>query len=468
MAKVAGRAWAFLHRNGANVVLGGALAIVLGLPFLLRPSEAVTGAGTPAPDLPERELTVLSVHSETIRREFESGFSRWAVEHLGQPVRIEWLDVGGTTQAVRYVEDQFERTPQGIRIDLFFGGGADPYLHFADLGYLERCEIAPEVLEAIPPSLAGTELYDPEHRWFGTCLAGFGLMFNRPVLEFLSVAEPQTWGDLGDSQYFRWVASADPRHSGSIHMAYEIILQAYGWDEGWGHVMRIGANCRGFSREASRVPADVSSGEAACGMAIDFYALRAIAEAGGDRLGFVLPRPLTVINPDGIGMLKGAPHRELAQQFVEFILSEAGQKLWALNPGAPGGPQEFALFRLPLIPGLAARYGDAAAVRLDPFTFGGKVDFDLEKKNLRRNAMSDLFGAVVVDVHEELAAAWEAVRHLPPDHPSVRELLAPPVSEEELLRLAAEEWGDPRRRADTVAAWSRKARRRYRRLAEGN
>ncbi|KPK59177.1 MAG: hypothetical protein AMK73_08810, partial [Planctomycetes bacterium SM23_32] len=98
-----------------------AFAGVLGLPFVLRPRHEQAVAGEASRQLPERALAVLSVHSETIRREFERAFSRWTAPTHGYAVRVDWLDVGGTTQAVRYVEDQFERNPEGIGVDLFFG-----------------------------------------------------------------------------------------------------------------------------------------------------------------------------------------------------------------------------------------------------------------------------------------------------------------------------------------------------------
>jgi len=444
----------------ANVVLGLAFLVVLGLPVVFRPAKpARTG---------ERELVVLSVHTETIRYEFERAFSQWTAETRGHTVRVDWLDVGGTNQAVKYVEDRFEKQPDGIGIDLFFGGGTDPFLRFSEEGLLARCDVPAEVLAPIPQHVAGTELYDRDRKWFGTCLAGFGLMYNKAVLEFLDMPQPQTWADLGRPGYFTWIASADPRLSGSIAMVYEIILQAYGWDEGWRHVMRIGGNCRAFSREASQVPADVAIGEAACGMAIDFYAQRAVFEAGADRLGFLLPRPLTVVNPDCIAMLKGAPHRELAELFIQFLLTERAQKLWMLRAGAPGGPREFQLYRLPVIPGLVERYASEAVVEVDPFAFAGSLEFDLRKKDARRYIMSDLFGALIIDNHDELAAAWNAVRNLPDNDPRMRELLAPPVAEAELMQLAVTKWREPRFRADTIARWSADARAKYKRLAEAN
>lgn len=446
-----------MWRKITAAVLALAFVLVLVGPFLLRRQEAGL----------HRELIIVSPHSETIETEFERAFSQWTAATRGFEAQIEWLDQGGTTSAIKFVEDQFERTPEGIRVDIFFGGGADPFMHFSKLGLLHRCSLPDEVLAPIPQTHAGIEIYDSQQRWFGACMSGFGILYNKQLLKRLDLPEPTTWADLGRPEYFKWVASADPRLSGSIHMAYEIILQAYGWDEGWRHIMRIGANCGSFSRAASDVPREVAIGQAACGMAIDYYALRAVAEAGEQNMGFRLPDRLTVVNPDGIGVLKGAPDPELAELFVQFVLSEHGQRLWMLRAGVPGGPKEYQLYRLPVIPGMVERYGADSVVKLDPFKFEGGIEFDLAKKNQRWGALNNLLGACIIDVHYELAAAWKVLRDLPEADPRLEELLAPPVGEDELLEMARQRWDDPEFRADTIASWSSEASARYRRLARG-
>ena len=128
-----------------------------------------------------------------------------------------------------------------------------------------------------------------------------------------------------------------------------------GWAEAMRLFRRLGANARYFtdqaharsrstSRRATRPP----------GMCIDYYGrfqAEAAAAAGRPgRVGFVTARGETSINADPIGLLRGAPHRELAIAFIEFVLSDDGQKLWSFRRGAPGGPERYALRRLPIVP----------------------------------------------------------------------------------------------------------------------
>jgi hypothetical protein len=85
-------------------------------------------------------------------------------------------------------------------------------------------------------------------------------------------------------------------------------------------------------------------------MAIDFYGGVTEETVGSDRERFVLPRGATAITPDPIAILYGTRGKqlELANRFIEFLLSREGQRLWILKMGAPGGPRETALRRPPI------------------------------------------------------------------------------------------------------------------------
>ena len=449
-----------------KIVLGIAILLTLAIPFVLRPQGRDVDDTRQYRDLPAHKLILISPHWEGVRTEFGRAFSAWTAERFGHRTEMEWLDIGGAADAIRYVKSEFTRAPQGIGIDIFFGGGVDPFMQLADADLLAPVRLPDEVLEAIPRTFAGIEVYDVDGRWFGAALAGFGILYNRKVCERVGLPIPATWQDLGRPEYLTWVGSGDPRSSGSIHMAYEIILQAYGWEEGWEIVTRMCGNTRNFSRAGSEVPKDAAMGEIACGMSIDVYAWRQVAEVGAERMGFVLPEGLTVINPDGIGVLKGAPHPELAARFVEFVLSEPGQKLWCLKVGAAGGPREFELDRMSVIPGFSARFGDDAAVPYDPYEWKSAFTYDPGKGSLRWTVLNDLLGATMIDTHRELVAAWRRASELPSDDSGAKALLRPPVSEAELLQLASDRWSDAEFRARTRTRWANEAKARYRRIAQ--
>ena len=444
-----------------------AFLFILALPFLYQPSPPAVGNARPlAASGDIKKLVIISPHWEGIRREFGRAFSLWTEKHQGVKTSVEWLDVGGTSDAVRYVRSEFKRMPAGINVDLFFGGGVDPYLQLKKDRLLQPARISAPILDRIPPAFSGIELYDPDRQWFGACLSGFGIIHNKKVLELMKLPEPREWADLASPRFFSWVGSGDPRSSGSVHMAYEIILQAYGWERGWSIILRLAGNVRNFSRSGSDVPKDTALGEVATGLAIDVYAWRQVAEAGADRIGFVLPQGLTVINPDGIAILKGAPQVDLAAKFIEFTLSEEGQKLWILRKGAQGGPQEYELSRMPVIPGFAAPFGKESTVPLDPFKWKAGFVYNTDIGSQRWSLLNDLIGSALIDNHKELVAAWDKTRNLDPQDPRIQALTKPPFSEAEALRMAKEDWPHPERRSRIRAQWSAEAKKRYISIAE--
>ncbi len=476
----------------------------------------------------DHTLVVISPHREEIRQEVAAGFTRWLQEKPewhGKQVRVEWRDIGGgTSQIVRYLRTRYKETPDSVGIDILFGGGTDIYLDFKhdpDFKHESRLEgyaMPPELRLKIRQNLRGVDLYDGDgfwdgalldslsgfnpqiglarlaglrvatHRaaWHGVMISSLGILYDRKHLDQIGLAgwSPRRWQDLADERLVGRVTAADPRMTGVAHMLYELIVQTYGWDEGFRQLMRTGANARGFARFSDTVVKDVVFGRAAVGGSLDSYGFSAVSreqhdvEAGladGVRLGFVLPRDETVLNPDSIAILKGAPHRDLARKFVEYNLSEeGGQRLWMLKPGTlPGGPERYRICRLSVMDALydAVRYPLAIrSTQINPFddrALGNPVPYNNRKANERWNALNDLIGAWIIDPHDALAAAWRAVLNVPqgPRREALEaELFEPPCSEGELRTIAERLRRGPRERAELLSRWQGEARSRYHRV----
>ncbi len=412
-------------------------------------------------------LTIISPHWEGIEYEFEEAFRDYYQRKTGEDVDIEWLNQGGTSEVLRFVKSEFSRRPEGIDIDIMFGGGIDPYLEITRLGLTDPYRVADEVFGKIPERIGGVPMYDPNYNWYGTTLAGFGIVYNKAVIGLVDLPLPRTWEDLGDPRLLSWVGSADPRASGSVHMAYEIILQAYGWEKGWEIITRMGANVKNFVKGANQVVKDVSTGEVGCGLAIDFYAWAQVDEFGADKIGYVLPDDLTIVNPDAIAILKGAPNRELAREFVRFVLSEEGQKIWMLKVGVPGGPRKFQLNRFSILPSIYGQTADLTAVSMNPFEWKSDLVYDSAKGSDRWGILNDLIGVVVVDSHEDLVKAWKKVMKRGLRNEEISRLSQVPLSEQEALEFASR-WRDQAFRNEVIVEWTDFARQKYTELGAGS
>jgi len=453
-------------------------AVALGAAF------GLGGCGGGPPVAGADTLVIYSPHSKEIQQEFTEAFQGWYQAETGREVAVSWPDAGGGTDILKRLEDKF-RTGR-YDVDLVYGGGPI-FDQMKQLGMLQPHRLPEDVLAAVPKTVAGQPLYDPDFTWYGAAISTFGLIYNKTLIGDRRLPPVQDWQALADPAYFGLVGAGDPSKSASVRKAYEIILQAYGYERGMRVLALMGANARNFYRSSSEIPMDCAKGFIALGPCIDFYALRQMRSEGGRNLGFLAPSGLTVVTCDPIGILKNAPHTETARKFVEFVMRPEGQRLWMLPAGSPGGPREFTLERLAVLPGLYQAI-PSAGERLDPFKVAPPPFYDVAKENDRQVILADYLRVALVENHAALAAAWKAVIAAGAPENLLAELGRPLVSEEEMGHLGREVWTPilvpddatadrkasltrqeeerQRLRSDLVAAWGAAVRERYAALAK--
>jgi iron(III) transport system substrate-binding protein len=89
----------------------------------------------------------------------------------------------------------------------------------------------------------------------------------------------------------------------------------------------VKANGMGITKGNGGVLEAVASGEKTYGMVVDFVAARAKQE--GSPVELVYPEDGVPVITEPIGIMKGTDNEETAKAFVDFVLSEEGQKLAA-------------------------------------------------------------------------------------------------------------------------------------------
>lgn len=450
------------------LVVAVLLAIVLAIPFLLKPKESLIQKA-------DDTLVVISPHNESIRYEFARGFAEHYKKKTGRTVMIDWRMPGGTSEIARYLSGSYKAAFEaywkklgkpwdaeaagsfdkpnattdarkaflesnvGIGVDVFFGGGAYDFAQQAAAGRLVDSGVIrdnPEWFEKqIPKTVSGELFYDPEGRWIGTVLSTFGICFNTDSMKRLGVETlTGTWADLTNPKFVGQVALADPTKSGSAAKAFEMIIQqkmqgavigagleandialSDGWELGLAIIQRASANARYFTDSAPKVAIDVSMGDAAIGMCIDFmgrFQSEAVQEPGKpSRMRYFTPRNGSSVGVDPIGILRGAPNPKLAKEFIEYVLSLEGQKLWNFKVGTPGGPEKYALRRMPIrneaySPDFTAYRSDPDA---DPYNDTGDFLYHPEWTLPLFKAIAFSVRVMAIDPHDELVAAWKAL-----------------------------------------------------------
>lgn len=335
-------------------------------------------------------------------------------------------------------------------IDIFFGGGSFDFIRQANAGRLVDSgimQLHPEWFkdDVIPQSFTGEPYWDPQGRWIGDVLSSYGMIYNRDSLQRLGIAEePRQWDDLANPKLQGEIALCDPTKSSSIAKAFENVIQQHiyrqwarleketgrdrksleaqaveaGWASGLQLLQRAGANARYFTDTSQKPSIDVIQGNSAVGMCIDFYgrgafqgtALRHDGSPG--RIGYYSPADGTVLSPDPIAVMRGAPNPKVSLAFLEYALSMDGQKLWNFKTGVPGGTDRYELRRLPIRKDFYQQ--DFAKFRTDPEVnpYAGSSPLIYNGAwtggdNFR--AMAFVIRVMCLDTHPELVAAWKEI-----------------------------------------------------------
>lgn len=453
-----------------RIVISLAFLLVLGVPFLLRPSAA-----TSTPSAHARRLVIVTPHVPQIHAEFSRGFESWYKRTYSQSVSIDWRLPGGTSEILKQLEAQFTAAARSgafdfsdpknptcksgtIGYDLMFGGGSFDHtrlksgikIHLApdQARGTKQKDGETDIEVAIPMStpagfskeqlntwygenlLGAGYLYEPEQYWLGAALSSFGIVFNKDIYSRLNLHTPESFEDLCDPHLAGWVALADPRQSGSVATTFEAILAYYGWENGWRVLRDMSANTRYFTNSSPKPPIDISAGEAAAGLAIDFYGrgqsqalLLPGQPADQSRVGYVDPKGAVYMDADPISILRGGPDPELARRFVEYCLTEEGQAIWQFhathagtggqessNPMIPGttermGPLTHELRRLPARRIMYEKYLDHFIDKVDPFTLASKTKPNKDWRPL----LGVMMGAFGIDTAHDQRAAWRSL-----------------------------------------------------------
>lgn len=381
------------------------------------------------------QLVVVTPHNKAIRTAFGEAFSDWHHAEHGSYIQIDWV-TAGTPQCVQYVREagRPDFVPAGRPIpDVLFGGGPHDHQLIADQGLSRAVDLA-DVESDLPSEIAGTATRDPENRWHSSALSSFGILVAPKACRERGIAAPATWEDLADPRFFGWLAIADPERSGSNRQCLVIILQQYGWEQGWGFVMRIAANCRALAGSSTEVIGSVSTGNCLAGFCVNFSALRQIEQRGDDALAYVIPSDGTAITPDPLSVLTYALHPEIGKRFVSFCVSEAGQKTWAYRAEFRDG-QHDTLFRYPINRTFYSEHMDKLGVPDNPFEMPSLVSVDRQSEKKQSDVIGPLLLAACEDNHITLQRCWRKIIDAGMHQKALAELLAPIVSESEAYEL---------------------------------
>jgi iron(III) transport system substrate-binding protein len=230
----------------------------------------------------------------------------------------------------------FKRVQPGVDVELFRSGTTEvmgklaaefsagqpkpDVLLIADAAAMESLKKDGRLLaypEAKVDGLAAGS-YDADRTYFGSKLITTGIAVNTGAK-----SRPTSWADLAKPEYKGQIAMPSPLYSGAAAIMLGTMTTRS--DLGWSFFVKLKAADTVAVRGNGAVLNAVATGEKAYGVLVDFMAFN--AKAKGSPIEFIFPSEGLPAVTEPVAILKTSQNAAAARAFVDFILSDEGQKL---------------------------------------------------------------------------------------------------------------------------------------------
>jgi len=341
---------------------------------------------------PENELIIVSSHVKSILDSYKSAFEKYCKDTLNVAVSLKYSSYPS--------EDCYKLAKEWAgkpKADIWWGGGVNLFQTATKEGLLLQYKC--NDWAKIPANLFGIPAKDTDGSWTGYALSGFGFAIHSDYLKKYNLPEPKTWDDLLKPAYKGHIVMCTPARSGSTHMMVEIVLQGMGADPGWALIRKMAANVGLFTARSGDVINDVNKGEHGIGLVVDYYGFE--SAAAGLPVKLVYPADYSFANPDSIAILSGAPHPTTSKLFLDYVMSEEGQKI---SMGIEQRGVKCPSPRLPIRSDIALPPYLPDVTKLKMITYNDGL------ANERWKSVNDIFETTIEKKHSELQNTWKAIQ----------------------------------------------------------
>ena len=252
--------------------------------------------------------------SDSLRK----GFGEYYKKTYGKEVEITFVRPGGWPVCL----DKVRLWGGKPDADIFLGAGAPAHEIAKKEGLI--VPYRPKGWDKVPAKWGGMKVKDADDYW--TCFAPWIVtnLYNEKVLKKLRLPPPKTWQDLLNPIYRGNIVHTLPYASGTMHETIEILIQAFGEKEAWRYLRLLAANLARFSTGSTDTTQLVARGEVPIGVAQPQMNAMA-ARKDGYPVRDLLPEK-TILVPEAVALLKGAPNKKVGKIFLDWLFSMDGQK----------------------------------------------------------------------------------------------------------------------------------------------
>lgn len=267
-------------------------------------SAAIAGASSAQAQAPTpSKLVLYTSQPDKDANQTVAGFKR-----LYPSVEVE-IFRSGTTEVMSKLAAEFAAGQP--RPDLLFIADAASMEQLKADNRLEAYKEAK--VEGIPAGLI-----DADRTYFGTKVISTGIIYNKAAKMV-----PTSWSDLTKPELKGQISMASPLYSGAAAIKLSAVTARP--DLGWKFVEALKANEASAVRGNGAVLRAVATGEKLYGIIVDFMAYNARKQ--GSPVEFVFPKEGVTVVTEPVAILKTAQNKVAARQFVDYLLSDEGQRL---------------------------------------------------------------------------------------------------------------------------------------------
>lgn len=246
-------------------------------------------------------VVVYSPHGPEMLREAETRF-----EAANPGVDVQWLDLPS-----QEVYNRVSAERGSAHADVWWGATSTMFIQAANEGLLDAYR--PTWADAVEPAYK-----DPQDRWHGMFRSPLAIMYN--TRKYAKDDVPQTWDDLLAPAWKGKITLREPLPSGTLRVFIgAMILRAPDEDAGIAWLKRLHEQTEAYMGQPQLLFDHIKRNPEliTVWLAPDAVLQR---QLNGYPFDYVVP-PDTPVTTDGIAVVKGAPHPELARKFYEFVTS---------------------------------------------------------------------------------------------------------------------------------------------------
>jgi phosphoglycerate transport regulatory protein PgtC len=277
----------------------------------------LSGGFTPVAQAADKVGWVGPIYKE-LSDSLKKGFKAYYKKTYGKEVDITFVRPGGWPVVV----DKVRAWGGKPDADIFLGAGAPAHEILMKEGLL--IPYRPKDWDKVPAEWHGMKVKDKDYYW--ACFAPWIVtnLYNEKILKRLRLPPPKTWHDLLNPIYRGAIVHTLPYASGTMHETVEILIQAFGEKEAWAYLRLLAAQLDRFSTGSTDTTQLVARGEIPIGVAQPQMNAMA-ARKDGYPVRDLLPEK-TILVPEAVALLKGAPNEASGKIFLDWLFSIEGQK----------------------------------------------------------------------------------------------------------------------------------------------